>query len=138
MQGYDLKKSPSCYQRVLSVMEPQSIIIERGTDSYYLLREIRATWRDYVADGSAVLVTPMVEFIQATSSITRQNTPYDMRLIAIPGMNRSDRAMRLQRNMKINDPYYFKELIHIRVSLESRYVIPCIITVMLLGYNIER
>jgi len=138
---YDRKKSPSCYERIVSVKDiPQTIIIERKTDNFYFLREVRAHWREFAANGNPVLVEPHIEFINAVSNIPLQNRPFPIEIIGTPGpqsvLNRFDSPPK--RSIKLNDPILFRQNIYIRVSLVTWYSNPLNITLMIVGYNVER
>lgn len=138
---YDRKKSPSCFQRVVSVKDtPQTIIIERAIDSFYFLREVRAYWGEYAANGSAIVVEPHIEFVNAVSEIPLQNKPFPLSLIATPGplwiISRYDAPPK--RSVKLNDPILFRQHIYIRISLNPWYSSPLDITIMVVGYNVER
>ena len=138
---YDRNKSPSCYQRIVSVKDiPQTIIIERKTDNFYFLREIRAHWREFAANGNPVILEPHIEFINAVSNIPLQNKPFPIEIIGTPGpqsvLNRFDSPPK--RSIKLNDPILFRQNIYIRVSLVSWYSHPIDITLMIVGYNVER
>jgi len=138
---YDRQKSPSCFQRVVSVNDiAQTVIIERMTDNYYFLREIRAHWREFAVNGNPVIVEPHIEFINTISNVPLQNKPYPIELIATPGpqsvLNRFDAPCK--RSIKLNDPILFRQHICLRVSLVAWYSRPLDIALMIIGYNVER
>lgn len=138
---YDRKKSPSCYQRIVSVKDiPQTVIIERAIDSFYFLREIRAYWGEYAANGNTIIVEPLIELVNAVNEVPLQNRPFPLALIATPGPQwtifRYDAPPKV--SVKINDPLLFRQHIYMRVSLDPWYSLPLDITVMLVGYNVER
>lgn len=138
---YDRKKSPSCYQRIVAVKDiTQTIIIERKVDTFYFLREVRAFWDEYAANGNPLIVVPHIEFINAVSGISLQNKAFPLELIATPGpqavLNRFDAPAK--RSIKLNDPILFRQHIYIRLSLQTWYAIPLNITLMIVGYNVER